>query len=78
MGTAVIDRRDRRECTIRDAIEADLPAIVDIFNATVATRMSTAVLEPVTVEERLPWFREHSSDGHPLWCARSMVRWPAG
>ena len=55
--------------TIRDAVEADLPAIVDIFNATVATRISTAVLEPVTVEQRLGWFREHSAERHPLWVA---------
>lgn len=55
--------------TIRDAAEADLPAIVDIFNATVPTRLSTAVLEPVTLEERRPWFHEHSRDRHPLWVA---------
>jgi len=27
---------------IRDAVEADLPAIVEIYNATVPTRMVTA------------------------------------
>jgi phosphinothricin acetyltransferase len=54
---------------IRDAAEADLPAIVEIFNAAVRTRMSTAQLDPVSVEERLPWFREHSPDSHPLWVA---------
>ena len=37
---------------IRDAIEADLPAIVEIYNATVPTRMATAELEPVSVESR--------------------------
>jgi L-amino acid N-acyltransferase YncA len=52
--------------TIRTAAEADLPAIVEIFNAAVATRMSTAILEPVTVEERRDWFHEHSRDRHPL------------
>ncbi|MEP6956383.1 MAG: N-acetyltransferase family protein [Chthoniobacterales bacterium] len=52
---------------IRDAAESDLPAIIDIFNATVPTRLSTAVLEPVTVAERLPWFRAHTPDHHPLW-----------
>jgi phosphinothricin acetyltransferase len=52
---------------IRDAIEADLPATVDIYNATVSTRMVTAELEPTTVEARLPWFREHSPDQHPFW-----------
>ena len=54
---------------IRDALEADLPAIVDIFNAAVPTRTSTAVLEPVSIEDRLEWFREHSPDRHPLWVA---------
>ena len=55
--------------TIRDAVEADLPAIVDIFNATVPLRTSTAVLEPVAVEDRVEWFHEHSPDRHPLWVA---------
>lgn len=54
---------------IRDAREADLPAIVEIFNAAIPTRMSTAVLEPVSVDERREWFREHSADHHPLWVA---------
>lgn len=52
---------------LRDAAEADLPAIVEIYNAAVATRLSTAQLAPVTVAERLPWFREHSPNGHPIW-----------
>jgi L-amino acid N-acyltransferase YncA len=54
---------------IRDAVEADLPAIVEIFNAAILSRISTAVLEPVTVEERLPWFHRHSPDSFPLWVA---------
>jgi L-amino acid N-acyltransferase YncA len=52
---------------IRDALESDLPAIVDIYNATVPTRMVTAELEPTTVEARLPWFRTHTPDRHPFW-----------
>lgn len=54
---------------IRDAAEADLPAIVDIYNAATATRTSTALFDPVSVEERLPWFRRHSPDEFPLWVA---------
>jgi L-amino acid N-acyltransferase YncA len=54
---------------IRDAVEANLPAIVDIYNAAIRGRISTAQLDPVSVEERLPWFREHSSESHPLWVA---------
>ena len=54
---------------IRDAVEADLPAIVAIYNATVPTRMVTAELEPTTVEARLPWFGEHSPEQYPFWVA---------
>jgi L-amino acid N-acyltransferase YncA/predicted O-methyltransferase YrrM len=54
---------------IRDAVEADLPAIIEIYNATVPTRMVTAELEPTTVEARLPWFREHSPEHYPFWVA---------
>jgi L-amino acid N-acyltransferase YncA len=65
------DRRSETAATdkmiIRDAVEADLRAIVEIYNATVPTRMVTAELEPTTVEARLPWFREHSPDQHPFW-----------
>jgi len=53
--------------TIRDATEADLPAIVAIYNATVPTRLSTADTEPVSVESRVPWFREHNPTVRPLW-----------
>ena len=59
---------------IRDAIEADLPGIIEIYNATVPTRIVTAELEPTTVEARLPWFREHSPDEHPFWVAESDGR----
>ena len=56
---------------IRDALEADLPAIVEIYNATVPTRLVTAELELTTVEARLPWFREHSPEQYPFWVAES-------
>jgi L-amino acid N-acyltransferase YncA len=53
--------------TIRDAVDSDLPAIVDIYNAAVATRIAMAQLEPVTLEERRDWLKEHSSDRRPFW-----------
>ena len=43
---------------IRNATESDLPAIIDIYNAAIATRISTAQLEPVTVESRRDWLSE--------------------
>jgi L-amino acid N-acyltransferase YncA len=54
---------------IRDAVEADLPAIVEIYNDAIRGRISTAQLDPVSVEERLPWFREHTPESRPLWAA---------
>jgi L-amino acid N-acyltransferase YncA len=55
--------------TIRDALEADLPAIVEIYNEAIRGRISTAQLEEVSVAERLPWFQQHSAKTHPLWVA---------
>ena|ERR1039458_3864535 len=52
---------------VRDAEAADLPAIVDIYNATIASRMVTADTEPVSVESRRAWFEQHSPARRPLW-----------
>src|SRR5438046_8814503 len=60
--------------TIRHALDFDLPVIIDIYNATVPTRMVTAELEPTTVEARLPWFHEHAPDQYPVWVAESDSR----
>jgi L-amino acid N-acyltransferase YncA len=54
---------------IRDAVEADLPAIVEIYNEGIRGRISTAQLEEVSVEQRRLWFLGHSADRHPLWAA---------
>ena len=54
--------------TIRPALAADLPAIVAIYNSTVAGRQSTADLQPVTVADRQPWFAAHR-DNRPLFVA---------
>lgn len=48
----------------------DLPEIIAIYNSTVAGRMVTADLEPVTVESRIPWFEEHTPEKRPLWVMR--------
>jgi phosphinothricin acetyltransferase len=63
---------------IRDAVESDLPAIIDIYNAAIATRISTAQLEPVTVESRRRWLTEHAPDRHPFWvmeCDGQIAGW---
>ncbi|HTB80304.1 MAG TPA: GNAT family N-acetyltransferase [Opitutaceae bacterium] len=52
---------------LRDASEADLPAIVEIYNATIPGRMVTADIEPVSVESRRPWLLEHNPRTRPIW-----------
>ena len=52
---------------IRDAVEADLPAIVAIYNAAIPGRMATGDLEPVSLEARRAWFREHAPASRPIW-----------
>lgn len=52
---------------LRDATLEDLPKIVEIYNSTIPGRMVTADTEPVTVESRVNWFREHSKDLRPIW-----------
>lgn len=47
----------------------DLPAIVAIYNSTVASRQVTADTEPISVESRHAWFAEHTADRRPLWVA---------
>jgi phosphinothricin acetyltransferase len=77
MAAAIQEKIERPQPTttatkliLRDAIEADLPAIVEIHNAAIATRISTAQLEPVTVEDRREWFRAHSPAQYPIWVAQ--------
>ncbi len=53
--------------TIRDATETDLPAIVAIYNAAIPGRMATADTEPISVESRLTWYKEHTPTSRPLW-----------
>src|SRR5690606_27619722 len=51
----------------REANYADLNRIVEIYNTTIASRMVTADLEPVSVESRNNWFYEHNAKHRPLW-----------
>ena len=54
----------------RQATREDLPAIVDIYNATIPSRLVTADLDPVSIESRIEWFEQHKPDFRPLWVAQ--------
>lgn len=57
----------KNETKIRDARQSDLPAIIKIYNAAIRTRMSTAQLDTVTLEDRRNWLNDHSPNRHPFW-----------
>lgn len=63
---------------IRFATEADLPGIVGIYNASIPGRLATADTEPVTLEDRRPWFAGFNPSLRPLWVAErngEVVAW---
>lgn len=51
---------------LRPAAEADLPAIVAIYNSAIPSRQSTADTAEVSVESRWEWFRQHIQSQRPL------------
>lgn len=65
--------------TYRNATQSDLPAIVAIYNSTIASRMVTADTEPVTIESKQQWFDVHDTTSRPLWIIEnennSIVGW---
>ena len=58
-----------RSVTVRDATEADVPAILAIYNDVLAT--STAIFSELatTLEDRLQWFRVRRDAGYPVLVA---------
>src|SRR6266545_5881030 len=59
----------RMDLRIRDATEADLPAIVDIYNQSIPAGWSTADTQPITVADRVEWFRKFDPAKRPIWVA---------
>ena len=55
--------------TYRNAVESDLPRIVEIYNFAVATRESSCDLQPTSVAARRESFTNHTSSRRPLWVA---------
>ncbi|MEY5013179.1 MAG: putative phosphinothricin acetyltransferase YwnH [Verrucomicrobiota bacterium] len=54
---------------IRDATEADLPSIIDIYNASIPAGRATADTKPITVADRLEWFEKFDPNKRPIWVA---------
>ena len=54
------------ELQYRKATLEDLPKIVEIYNQIIPSRLATADLTPITVDERKEWF-EAFDENHPIW-----------
>jgi L-amino acid N-acyltransferase YncA len=74
----VAQAQDMTSTLHRVAQRTDLSQIVEIYNATIPSRMVTADTEPVTVESRTRWFDEHTPTFRPLWVIeadRQIAAW---
>ena len=49
------------EITIRSATEADVPAILDIYNHFIVNSTTTFDVEPQTLDEKLEWLRRFTT-----------------
>jgi L-amino acid N-acyltransferase YncA len=64
--------------TVRPAVHADLPMIVEILNQVIQTRATIAILEETTVDARREWFESHLDARFPLLVAthgKRVVGW---
>ena len=52
--------------TIRDAADADLPAMLETYNDLIATTTSIYRDEPATIEERRSFFEARTKAGYPV------------
>ncbi len=52
---------------IRQATEADLSTIVEIYNSTIPDRLATADLNPVSIASKKSWFSDRDWLTRPLW-----------
>lgn len=58
--------------TVARASHDDLPAILAVYNQSIAGKTATAQLAPATPEERRAWFDEHlSSHARPIYVVRT-------
>ena len=63
---------------IRLATPDDLPAIVEIYNASIPSLRATADTTPVTIEARQAWLAAHQPPSRPVWVAEQgdqVVGW---
>jgi L-amino acid N-acyltransferase len=60
--------------TIRDAIEKDLPAMLEIYNEIILNTTAVWQYDPHTLEMRKEWFAIKKQSGHPVFVAEENER----
>lgn len=63
---------------IRDFTEKDYAEIVEVYNHAVDEKFATADTEYITVESRMNWFLQHSSQTYPIYVAEEnneLIGW---
>jgi phosphinothricin acetyltransferase len=56
----------------REATIDDLPVIVEIYNATIPSQQVTADTHPVSVDSKIPWYKNHNTTTRPLWVVEEI------
>lgn len=54
---------------VRDARESDLPGLLDIYNEVIATSTAVYSYTPVTLDDRLQWWKARVARGFPVLVA---------
>ncbi len=55
------------QLNFRNAAVDDLAIMVAIYNSTIASRLVTADLQPVSIESKSDWFHKHTPSSRPIW-----------
>ena len=59
-----------RELTIRFGTIDDLPAIVDIYNQAIRSKIATGDTQEYQVADRVDWFKKYDRDHYPIYVAQ--------
>ncbi|MCS6776806.1 MAG: N-acetyltransferase family protein [Chloroherpetonaceae bacterium] len=73
-------KQEVQDLTIRPATEADLPAILEIYNEAIVNSTATADEDPQNLEQRADWFRARQEAGYPVFVAEgagAVIGWSA-
>jgi len=54
---------------VRDAVEGDLPAVLEIYNHAIVNETSVWNDDVVDLANRIAWWRKRTSDGFPVFVA---------